>query len=254
MNKAYNTIGGQRGRPLPRPQRWSLDVAAPGVAQSWQEPASRLVAVLRQVSDAVREAYGRPLIWRASEDGPDSWEDVDAVEKILRRSQSQERGQTGANGVVHGHLSEADPPLVDVVWGAAVDGRVLNCTVRFNPRGGAKSLARHEPDWLAALLGSTVDAAGGSAGRIVTSSWLKEDERRIRRGVAPEGQVPFWLGELTFLPTPVDSAALPDTVVAHPCSTAQGTGAVAMLADLSATVTDPVGAVDDMLALRPYLP
>ena len=229
-------------------------MAAPGIAQSWHEPASRLVAVLRQVSEAVREAYGQPVIWRAPDDGPQSWDDVDTVEKILRRSQTQERGQTGANGVVHGHLSEADPSLVDVVWGAAVDGRVLNCTVRFNPRGGARSLARHEPDWLASLLCSTVDAAGGSAGRIVTSSWLKEDERRMRHSVAPEGQVPFWLGELTFLSTPVDPATLPDTVVTHPCSTALGTGAVAMLADLSATATDPASAVDDMLSLRPYLP
>lgn len=225
--------------------------------QSWRDPASRLVGALHQVSDSVREAYGSPVIWRSPDGDADAWQDVDAVRKIveasLHPSAGQQRGATG-HGIVHGGLSPAGVSIVDVLWSTAVDDRLLDCTARFNPRGGARSLARHEPDWLAALLGSTVDAVGGAAGRIVTSSWLKEDERRMRDGAPPEGQVPYWLGELTFLPAMVDPAALPDTVVAHPCSTARGTGAVAMLADLSATVTDPAAAVDDMLTLRPYLP
>jgi hypothetical protein len=221
-----------------------MDIAASGTPRSWHEPAQRLVAVLREIDAAVRDAYGRPVTWRTAAEGPQTWGDIDVVHKIMDRTATEE---SGARGLVHGHLSDDDPAIVDLLWRAGSDGRVLDCTARFNPRGGARSLSRHEPEWLVALLGFSVDVAAGNAGRIVTSSWLKEDERRA-------GAVPFWLGEVTYVPTAVDPATLPDTLVAHPWPTSHGIGTVVVLADLSATVTAPGPAVDDMLALQRHLP
>jgi hypothetical protein len=229
---------------LPRPQRWTLDVAASGEPRSWHDPAQRLVAVLREISNAVRDGYGRPLTWRTPGDGPETWADIDLVRRAMERTAKLD---SGARGLVHGHLAENDPAIVDLLWRAGSDGRVLDCTARFNPRGGARSLSRHDPEWLVALLGFTVDVVGGNAGRIVTSSWLKEDERRA-------GAVPFWLGEVTYVPGAVDPATLPATLVAHPWPTSHGMGTVVALVDLSATITASGPAVNDMLALRRYLP
>lgn len=245
MSQPRKVTDARRRRPLPRPQRWALDVAAPGDTSSWHDPAERLVAVLDALAELLPQEYEQVSWWTAG-DGGTPWTDPYAVTKIMERGRSGD----GSHGIVHGHLGEdRGDPLVDVLWGAGASGRVFSCTVRFNPRGGARSLSRHDPDWLIRLLRHTVGAAGASVGRIVTSSWLKEDERRMGRAVPLDQMIPFWLGEVTYLAGPVDPDDLPDSLVAHPGRH----GTVVALADLSATVAGHTEVIDDALTLRPYL-
>src|SRR5690606_3712017 len=63
----------RKPRPLPRPQRWTLDVAASGTVESWHDPAKRLVDLLRTISTAIQEHYGESLSWRASRGEPSVW-------------------------------------------------------------------------------------------------------------------------------------------------------------------------------------
>ncbi len=227
-------------------------MAAPGEVNTWDEPARRLVAVLRELGAAVGADYRDNLVWHSPDADAEAWADSDVVHKLMERSRTPEEG---ARGLVHGHLGDrGKPPIVDLLWRAGADGRVLDCTARFNPRGGARSLIRHESQWLVSLLGRVVEVAGGNAGRIVTSSWLAEDDRRMRNGVPASGMVPFWLGEVTFLPVAVDQASLPVTLRAHPWSTGRGAGTVVSLTDLAASIVAPTQAIDDMLTLRRHLP
>ncbi|MGH3735884.1 MAG: hypothetical protein ACRDT6_09725 [Micromonosporaceae bacterium] len=251
MEQQRKVTEARRSRPLPRPQRWAVDVAAPGPTTSWQDPAQRLVRVLRQLEELLPDEYTAPVTWWTAGDGDAPWRDVETVAKIMERARTNSDAETGARGVLHGYLDSdrSDTPLVDVPWTAGLTDRVFSCTVRFNPRGGARSLARHHPEWVIRLLRSTVAAAGATVGRIVTSNWLKEDERRMGWGVPLEQMVPFWLGEVTYLVRPVDPGSLPASLVAHPGAD----GTVVALADLSATVTVPTEVVDDALTLRPYL-
>lgn len=216
------------------------------------------------MSAAVNRGYGAPIVWQAGRDGEQIWRDADAVREVMEHSgaasDSSASGDDAADnddsprasGAVHGYLEDrSDAAIVDVLWSARAGARVLNCTARFNPRGGAKSFSRHDAQWLVNLLGDTVRAARGDAGRIVTSSWLAEDERRMRSPTEP--LMPFWLGEVTFLPRSIDPDTLPTSLVAHPCPVNSGDGAVVVLADLAATAVDASKAVDDIMLLRPYL-
>lgn len=252
MSQPRKVTDARRRRPLPRPQRWSLDVAAPGQMSSWQDPAQRLVAVLRSLAELLPQEYQQQVTWWTA-DGEASWSDTDSVATLMQRSprDHSHRPDAGARGIVHGQLGDDRnlAPLVDVLWSAGQGDRMFSCTVQFNPRGGARSLSRHDSDWLIRLLRATVEAAGATVGRIVTSSWLKEDERRMGWGVPLERMIPFWLGEVTYLARPVDPDQLPDSLVAHPSAN----GTVVALADLSATVTGHTEVIDDALALRPYL-
>ncbi|MGH3646126.1 MAG: hypothetical protein ACRDTM_02965 [Micromonosporaceae bacterium] len=253
MNQPRKVTDARRRRPLPRPQRWALDVAAPGQLRDWHDPAERLVAMLRALAELLPGEYQQSVTWWSAADGEAPWSDPDAVAKIMGRRPadgSPDRA-AGARGLVHGYPGgdRSLAPLVDVLWSAGVSDRVFSCTVQFNPRGGARSLSRHQREWLVQLLRSTVDAAGATAGRIVTSGWLKEDERRMGWGVPLERMIPFWLGEVTYLPRPIDPDTLPASLVAHPSAN----GTVVAIADLTATVTDPTEVIDDALKLRPYL-
>ncbi|MGH3716045.1 MAG: hypothetical protein ACRDT4_21665 [Micromonosporaceae bacterium] len=254
MNQPRKVTDARRRRPLPRPQRWALDVAAPGELHTWHDPAARLVAVLRGLAELLPREYQQPITWWTAGDGEAPWADADAVTKIMERQRTHDteddQPAPGARGVVQGWLGEdRDAPLVDVLWSAGVSDRLFSCTVRFNPRGGARSLSRHQPEWLISLLRTAVESAGATVGRIVTSSWLKEDERRMGWGVPLDRMIPFWLGEVTYLSRAIDPDTLPDSLIAHPGRH----GTVVALADLSATVTGRTDVIDEALTLRPYL-
>ena len=243
--------GHPAGRPSPRPQPWRLDVAATGAAESWKQPAERLVAVLRLISEAVAEAYQDGVTWRGLGVGPLDWDDVDRVRKIVADSRAPDGA--GACGLLHGYLGESRrPAIIDLIWRAAWRGRVLDVTAQFLPGGGVRSFARHDPEWLASLLGSAVNAVRGDLGRIASASWLEEDARRTAASLPWQKAVPFWLGEVSYLPGRVDPSRLPNSLVVHPWPSEQD-AAVVMLADLTATQTAPREAVDDMLALRDRL-